>query len=115
MRYELPAPSSVRLWRQAAAYEPNDPSSRPLCSACKDPCTTLLQVCDNYHQPEPWGWRPVCSDCLRVKGEEWVKAHLWRLTVSLPELAVDRALGIDPKGCLLGRDRAARATPGRPS
>ena len=110
MRYELPSPSSVRLWRQAANYNPNIPSSRPLCTVCKDPCTTLMQVCDNHHQPEPWGWKPVCSTCLRAKGHDWAKAYLWRLTISLPELAIDRALGIDAKGqTTASRERAAAA------
>ena len=104
MRYTLPSPSSVRLWQQPANYSPNDPSSRPLCVVCKDPCTTLLQVADNHHQPEPWGWKAVCSTCLLSKGDVWIKAHLWRLTISLPEMAIDRACGIDPKGRLLGAD-----------
>ena len=104
MRYELPSPSSVRLWRQAANYNPNVPSSRPLCTVCKDPCTTLMQVCDNSHQPEPWGWKPVCSTCYTSKGDVWIKAHLWRLTISLPEMAIDRACGIDPKGRLFSAE-----------
>jgi hypothetical protein len=53
----------------------------------------------------------VCSTCLLSKGDVWIKAHLWRLTISLPEMAIDRACGIDPKGRLLGEGRPRTSTP----
>lgn len=108
MRYELPPSSSCRLWQQDvyAIW----PQPRPACLVCGEGSDKLLQVADNHHTPEPWGWKPFCSACLRDKGQDWAKAYLWRLTISLPELAIDRALGIDAKGqTAASRERAAAA------
>jgi hypothetical protein len=44
----------------------------------------------------------LCDWCVSEKGDEWVKAWLWRWTNGVFELAVDRACGIDEHGRLAG-------------